>query len=219
MDAPGAGHGEFAFFKVDDFAAYERQTRQLLASTPHQAGTRRPRSTRGRSSIVSSAGGDELCANRRSNDDDLSLVTGMTTGQRRALKGAGISTRRGFARLADSTQSGSNPDVLERAQRQARLQVGQRGRRGHPLRDPGSRTGRRRRPSRQSGTARAARTGRRDLFFDIEGARYYSENGREFGLQYLFSVVDTAEADEAGLPGTRRFGPMTGRARSVRSRS
>jgi hypothetical protein len=39
-----------------------------------------------------------------------------------------------------------------------------------------------------------------DLFFDIEGVRYYSEDGREFGLQYLFGVVDTAEADEAGLP-------------------
>jgi uncharacterized protein len=39
-----------------------------------------------------------------------------------------------------------------------------------------------------------------DLFFDIEGARYYSEDGREFGLQYLFGVVDTAEAGEAGLP-------------------
>jgi uncharacterized protein len=32
-----------------------------------------------------------------------------------------------------------------------------------------------------------------DLFFDIEGARYYSEDGREFGLQYLFGIVDTAE--------------------------
>jgi len=39
-----------------------------------------------------------------------------------------------------------------------------------------------------------------DLFFDIEGARYYCEDGREFGLQYLFGVVDTAEADETGLP-------------------
>jgi len=27
-----------------------------------------------------------------------------------------------------------------------------------------------------------------------------SEDGREFGLQYLFGVVDTAEVDEAGLP-------------------
>jgi hypothetical protein len=38
-----------------------------------------------------------------------------------------------------------------------------------------------------------------DLFFDIEGARYYSEDSRKFGLQYLFGVVDTAEVDEAGL--------------------
>ncbi|MGH3421924.1 MAG: TM0106 family RecB-like putative nuclease, partial [Streptosporangiaceae bacterium] len=39
-----------------------------------------------------------------------------------------------------------------------------------------------------------------DLFFDIEGARYYSEDSREFGLQYLFGVVDTAEEDETGRP-------------------
>jgi hypothetical protein len=58
-----------------------------------------------------------------------------------------------------------------------------------------------------------------DLFFDIEGARYYSEDSREFGLQYLFGVVDTAEADGRGGPGTRRSGPSTGRARSARSRS
>ena len=39
-----------------------------------------------------------------------------------------------------------------------------------------------------------------DLFFDIEGARYYSEDGKEFGLQYLFGIVDTADLDEAGRP-------------------
>jgi uncharacterized protein len=39
-----------------------------------------------------------------------------------------------------------------------------------------------------------------DLFFDIEGARYYSEDGREFGLQYLFGVVDLADVDAEGRP-------------------
>ena len=29
---PALGDGEFASFKVDDFAAYERQTRRLLAA-------------------------------------------------------------------------------------------------------------------------------------------------------------------------------------------
>ncbi len=39
-----------------------------------------------------------------------------------------------------------------------------------------------------------------DLFFDIEGARYYSEDGQEFGLQYLFGIVDTADLDDRGQP-------------------
>ena len=39
-----------------------------------------------------------------------------------------------------------------------------------------------------------------DLFFDIEGARYYSEDSQEFGLQYLFGVVDTADTDARGRP-------------------
>ncbi len=75
------GNGEFASFKVDDFAAYERQTRRLLAAA---------------------LGGDpaaevypepvehcaicrwrDMCRERRRTDDDLSLVAGMTTGQRR----------------------------------------------------------------------------------------------------------------------------------------
>src|SRR6202035_5087967 len=39
-----------------------------------------------------------------------------------------------------------------------------------------------------------------DLFFDIEGARYYTEDDREFGLQYLFGIVDTADLDASGTP-------------------
>ena len=39
-----------------------------------------------------------------------------------------------------------------------------------------------------------------DLFFDIEGARYYSEDGKEFGLQYLFGIIDTADVDASGTP-------------------
>ena len=116
------GNGEFASFKVNDFAAYERQTRRLLEAA---------------------VGGDpaaevypepvehcaicrwrDMCRERRRTDDDLSLVAGITTGQRRALKGAGISTRRGFAgRPGLPRLDRVSPDVLERAQQQARLQV------------------------------------------------------------------------------------------------
>src|SRR6266702_1660508 len=116
------GHGEFASFKVDHFAAYERQTRRRLeaaiggdpAAEVYPEPVEHCAICRWR----------DMCRERRRTDDDLSLVSGMTTGQRRALKGAGISTRRGFAGLANLPRLDRvSADVLERAQRQARLQV------------------------------------------------------------------------------------------------
>ena len=193
------GNGEFASFKVDDFAAYERQTRRLLAAAigGDPAGEVYPEPVE----HCAICRWRELCADRRRNDDDLSLVAGMTTGQRRALKGAGISTRRGFAALAELPQVDRvSPDVLRSAQWQARLQVATEddGVIRYEILDPerdgdgGLVTNR--------GLLALPEPADGDLFFDIEGARYYSEDGREFGLQYLFGVVDTAEVDEAGLP-------------------
>ena len=200
------GNGEFASFKVNDFAAYERQTRRLLEAAI--------------GADPAAIGGDpaaevypepvehcaicrwrDMCRERRRTDDDLSLVAGMTTGQRRALKGDGVSTRRGFAGLDGLPRLDRvSPDVLGRAQQQARLQVASEddGIIRYELLDP----------ERDADGAQVANRGLLalpepadgDLFFDIEGARYYSEDGREFGLQYLFGVVDTAELDEAGLP-------------------
>ena len=200
------GNGEFASFKVNDFAAYERQTRRLLEAAI--------------GADPAAIGGDpaaevypepvehcaicrwrDMCRERRRTDDDLSLVAGMTTGQRRALKGDGISTRRGFAGLAGLPRLDRvSPDVLGRAQRQARLQVASEddGIIRYELLDP----------ERDADGALVANRGLLalpepadgDLFFDIEGARYYSEDGREFGLQYLFGVVDTAEARRGGTP-------------------
>jgi uncharacterized protein len=193
------GNGEFASFKVDDFAAYERQTRRLLeaaiggdpAAEVYPEPVEHCATCRWR----------DMCRDRRRTDDDLSLVAGMTTGQRRALKGDGISTRRGFAGLAELPRLDRvSPDALGRAQRQARLQVASE--------DDGVIRYELLEPERDGDGDLVANRGLLalpepadgDLFFDIEGARYYSEDGREFGLQYLFGVVDTAEADEAGLP-------------------
>src|SRR5260370_31217768 len=120
------GDGEFASFKVSDCAAYERQTRRLLAAA---------------------VGGDpaaevypepvehcaicrwrDMCRERRRADDDLSLVAGMTTGQRRALKGAGISAPPRFAGLAGLPPLDRvSPGALGRARTHARPQASRAG--------------------------------------------------------------------------------------------
>jgi uncharacterized protein len=197
------GHGEFASFKVDDYAAYERQTRRVLGAFIAADPGENPPSDPYPDPVEHCAicRWSEFCAARRRRDDDLSLIAGITTGQRRALKAAGVATRRGFAGLAGLPDvSRVSRESLQRAQLQARLQVASEdvGRTRYELLDP----------VRDASGALVANRGLLalpepafgDLLFDIEGARYYSEDGREFGLQYLFGVVDTADADERGMP-------------------
>src|SRR5260221_236618 len=68
----------------------------------------------------------ELCTKRRRSDDDLSLVAGIATRQRQALKARGVPTRRGLAGLTlplDPPLADTRPETLERLYRQAHLQV------------------------------------------------------------------------------------------------
>jgi uncharacterized protein len=193
------GNGDFFPFKVKDFAAYERQTRRRLAEV---LGAGPPAGLYPEPvEHCAICRWSDLCAGRRRQDDDLSLVAGMMTGQRRALKGAGIATRRGFAGLAELPRLDRvSPDALRRAQGQARLQVASE--------DDGVIRYEILSPERDGDGALVANRGllalpepvTGDLFFDIEGARYYSEDSREFGLQYLFGVVDTADLDSSGQP-------------------
>jgi uncharacterized protein len=197
------GDGEFTTFKVSEYAAYERQTRRRLEEViaaslgAHPPGVPYPEPVE----HCAICRWSDLCRDRRRRDDDLSLVAGMPTDQRRALKGAGISTRRQFAGLADLPglpRVGRNS--LERSRQQARLQVASEddGLIRYEVLDP----------DRDADGALITNRGllalpepaAGDLFFDIEGARYYSEDTREFGLQYLFGIVDTADLDESGRP-------------------
>ena len=198
------GNGEFVSFKVRDFAAYERQTRRRLVETLGEGPP--PGLYPEPVEHCAICRWSELCAGRRRYDDDLSLVAGMTKGQRRALKGAGIATRRGFAATIELPHLDRvSRDSLDRAQAQARLQVASQ--------DEGTIRFSLLEPERDAGGALVPNRGLLalpepvdgDLFFDIEGARYYSEDSREFGLQYLFGVVDTADLDEAGRP---RYTPI-----------
>jgi predicted RecB family nuclease len=118
------GNGEFVPFKVNDFAAYERQTRRRLEEV---LGAGQPTGLYPEPvEHCAICRWRELCAGRR-RQGDLSLVAGMATGQRRALKAAGIATR-GFAGLAELPGLNRvSRDSLERSQTQARLQFRRRG--------------------------------------------------------------------------------------------
>jgi len=197
------GDGEVSSFRVADFAAYERRIRQLLESFVAEDSGEYPPAVPYPEPVEHCAicRWSANCNARRRADDDLSLVAGMPTKQRLALKAVDVSTRRGFAGLEELPKlSRGDPGSLARAQLQARLQVASEdaGRIQYELLEP----------ERDDEGALVADRGllalpepcEGDLFFDIEGARYYSEDGREFGLQYLFGIVDMADVDPDGKP-------------------
>ncbi len=196
------GHGELASFKVSDYAAYERQTRRVLADFIAADPGHNPPADPYPEPVEHCAicRWSPLCTSRRRHDDDLSLIAGITADQRRALKAAGVLTRRAFAGRADLAGVRGGRVALERAQRQARLQVASEdaGRIEYELLGP-ERDGAGQVVSNR-GLLALPEPAAGDLFFDIEGARYYSEDRREFGLQYLFGIVDTADTDAAGVP-------------------
>ena len=205
-DAPALlalGDGEFTSLKVDDYAAYERQARRLLTAFIADDAGENPPSVPYPEPVEHCVicRWSELCAGRRRHDDDLSLIAGITAGQRRALKGAGVTTRRGFASLAELPElTRVSRASLASAQLQARLQVASEdaGYIEYEVLEPERDAAGALVPNRGLLALPEPVTG--DLFFDIEGARYYSEDGKEFGLQYLFGVTDTADIDSSGKP-------------------
>jgi len=190
------GTGEMVPFKVAGFAAYERQTRRLLTEFIDADTGANPSADTYPEPVehCTICRWSPSCTARRRADDDLSLVAGITKGLRRRLKEAGVPTRRGLAGLDPlPALRGTSRESLERVRSQAILQVASEDAGAiayellEPDRDPDGELV----PNR--GLLALPEPAEGDLFFDIEGARYYSEDGREFGLQYLFGIVDTAE--------------------------
>jgi len=197
------GGGTFSSFRLADYAAYERRIRHELevfvAADTGELPPLSPYPEPVEHCAICRWSSD--CDSRRRRDDDLSLIAGMPTSQRMALKAVDVSTRRGFAGLTELPLIvRGNVASLAKAQLQARLQVRSEdaGRIHYELLNP----------ERDADGALVANLGLLalpepcigDLFFDIEGARYYTEDDREFGLQYLFGIVDTADIDACGAP-------------------
>ena len=178
------GRGDLVALKVGDYAAYERQARRALgtfiAADPGHNPPTDPYPEPVEHCVI--CRWDDLCKDRRRRDDDLSLVAGITKGQRRTLKTAGVSTRRGLASL--DVLPGGNAVSLAipgRGPAAGPLAGGHRGCGVYPVRAIGSRTGRGGALLINRGLLALPEPASGDLFFDIEGARYYSEDGQEFG--------------------------------------
>jgi predicted RecB family nuclease len=197
------GSGLLLPFRVSDFAAYERRIRSLLIEFTGTDPGDNPPIDPYPDPVEHCAicRWSPLCSARRRSDDHLSLVAGLTARQRRALEAVGVNTRRGLAGLATAPPlKRISEDSLRKALLQARLQVSSedKGILCYEILEPDRDDEGDLVPNR--GLLALPEPSIGDLFFDIEGARYYSEDGKEFGLQYLFGLVDTADVDDDGRP-------------------
>jgi uncharacterized protein len=141
----------------------------------------------------------QLCAARRRADDDLSLVAGAPTRMRKALKGRGVPTRRGLARLelplAEPLED-VGPRTLLTCRDQARIQVrGQdEGAILYELLPPSRLRDGALEPNRGLTSLPPPRPG--DLFFDIEGDPFALDDG----VDYLFGILEPGIVGPDGEP-------------------
>lgn len=203
------GHGEVVSYRVSDFAAYERQVAKLFHEfVAEDEGQLPPTDT-----YPDPTEHCQICrwrfdcTARRREDDDLSLIANIPARQRKALKDVGIQTMEAFVDLEELPPLPRvGADSLRGTHLQASLQVSSRRQGNAPLYELLE-------PERDAEDQLVPNRGflglpepsPGDLFFDIEGARYYSEDAKEFGLQYLFGIVDSSELDDLDRPRFRAF--------------
>lgn len=119
-----------------------------------------------------------LCTEQLRATDDLLLVAGMRVTQRERLLDAGVTTVDELAKHTPQVP-GLTPGVLGRLTAQAKLQVRQRdtGIPQYQIFDP-------------QPLALLPEPDAGDLFFDFEGDPLWTADGHEWGLEYLFGVLE-----------------------------
>ena len=200
--ALGGVKGETVSFRVADYAAYYRMVARefeaVLETTPAHPPTTAPEP-------VEHCGvcrWSERCRAQWRAEDDLSLVAGLTSRQRNALREIGVSTR---TALAQPTQP--LPDRLDRIGREALQRVHAQA----SIQVKGEQTGAMLSelipPPRDregdlipnQGLLMLPQPSPGDLFFDMEGDPFFS-SGEADGIEYLFGVIEHGRPDESGLP-------------------
>ena len=187
----GGSARETAVLRTDDYMAYYRAAKERFEATVLRDGRLRPTSPSAtypepveHCDVCRWAA---VCAQRRRDDDHLSLVAGITGRQRTALATREIDT---VLRLANAPLpfqpplDGTSAASIERVREQARVQVAGRGlpKPIHELILPAP--GEPIEPERGLAMLPAPADG--DLFLDLEGDPYAFDDG----VDYLFGVLD-----------------------------
>ena len=145
----------------------------------------------------------ERCRKQWRAEDDLSLVAGLSSRQRRALHTIDVTTRTGLAEppkpLPDRLD-GASREALARIQAQASIQI-----RGERV---GQTISERVAPARDrddelvpnQGLLMLPEPSPGDLFFDIEGDPFFGSEEVD-GIDYLFGVIEPGRADADGQLG------------------
>ena len=198
--ALGGVERETVSFRVADYAAYyrlvAREFEAFLGSEPAFPVETRPEP-------VEHCGvcrWSERCRKQWRTEDDLSLVAGLSSRQRRALHTIDVTTRTGLAEPArplPDRLDGAGREALARIQAQAKIQV-----RGELV---GKTISERIAPARDrdddlvpnQGLLMLPEPSPGDLFFDIEGDPFFGSEEVD-GIDYLFGVIEPGRPDANG---------------------
>ena len=205
--ALGGVKGETVSFRLADYSAYYRMVARefetVLESTPDYPPITAPEPVE----HCDVCRWSQRCRAQWRAEDDLSLVAGLTSRQRNALREINVSTRGALAEPAQPLPERLDrvgPEALQRLHAQAGIQV--RGEQAGeilselipPARDREGELI----PSQ--GLLMLPHPSPGDLFFDMEGDPFFSSDEVD-GIEYLFGVIEPGLGDESGQPTFHSF--------------
>ena len=210
--ALGGVQGERVSFRVSDYAAYYRLVAGEFEAVLDRTAVYPLETVPEPVEHCDMCRWHSECRAQWRSEDDLSLVANITSRQRRALHGVGVTTRTGLAEPQEPLPErldGAGRDALKRIQAQASIQV-QGERAGAVISERIS-------PPRDRegdlllnhGLLMLPEPSPGDLFLDLEGDPFFSSEEVD-GIEYLFGVIEPGRRNALGQPAFHTFWSIQG---------
>ena len=210
--ALGGVQAERVSFRVSDYAAYYRLVARDFEATLNRTQAYPVATTPEPVEHCDMCRWSAQCRAQWRAQDDLSLVAGLTSRQRRALHGIEVTTRTGLAEPTEALPErldGAGRDALKRIHAQASIQV-----RGESA---GAMVSERIAPPRDrdgilipnQGLLMLPEPSPGDLFFDMEGDPFFISDEVD-GIEYLFGVIEPGRTDAVGQPAFHKYWSIEG---------